>query len=105
MSRKITWLQLEQPEAEAVVIDGVVLVNLWKPTGCQTFRDHANNVFKTHLARMSVIVKRVDTQWDVRVSIGPKITARSARGEGVQMRNASRRTNTWQLEILSQLGQ
>ena len=41
----------EHPPVDALVIDGAVIVNMLKPTGCQTFQDYSSNVFNPFITR------------------------------------------------------
>ena len=76
----------EHPPVDALVIDGAVIVNMLKPTGCQTFQDYSSNVFNPYITRQLSTVQRLDIVWDVYDPDSLKSTTRSHRGKGVRRR-------------------
>ncbi|KAH3710515.1 hypothetical protein DPMN_069999 [Dreissena polymorpha] len=69
-----------------MILDGAVLVNMHKPTGCLTFNDYAENVFVPYWERTSGNINRVDVVWDVYIAHSLKESTRSTRGKGVRRR-------------------
>jgi hypothetical protein len=79
-------VKLEVPEVDAAALDGAVIVNMLKPTGCQSFQDYADFVFKPYLFRQLSCVERLDVVWDVYNVNSLKAATRSQRGNGVRRR-------------------
>ena len=54
-----------KPEADAVILDGAVIVQMLKPTTVCTFDEYFTIVFATYVLRHFEAAKRVDLVWDV----------------------------------------
>ena len=82
--QKLCPAQDDAPDVDVLILDGAAIVNMLKPTACQTFQDYASNIFIKYLENQLRKVKTIDIVWDVYKSDGLKCTTRSKRGKGYQ---------------------
>ena len=69
-----------KPEADAVILDGAVIVQMLKPTTVCTFDEYFTIVFATYVLRHFEAAKRVDLVWDVYKDDSLKKSIREKRG-------------------------
>ena len=73
---------LGKPEADAVILDGSVIVQMIKPTTARTFDEYFTIVFATYVLRHFEAGKRVDLVWDLHKDDSLKKSIREKRGSG-----------------------
>ena len=71
-----------KPSTDVTIIDGPVLVNILKPTGCKTFGDYASSVFVPYMGQQQQHANRVDVVWDQYSDNSLKSQAREKRARG-----------------------
>ena len=71
-----------KPEADAVILDGAVIVQMLKPTTVRTFDEYFTIVFATYVLRHFEVAKRVDLVWDLYKDDSLKKSVREKRGSG-----------------------
>ena len=82
--QKLCPAQNDAPDVDLLILDGVTIVNMMKPTACQTFQDYTSNIFIKYLENQLRKVRRIDIVWDLFKSNSLKCTTRSKRGKGIR---------------------
>ena len=96
--QKLYPAQDDAPDVDVLILDGAAIVNMLKPTACQTFQDYASNIFIKYLESQLRKVRRMDTVWDVYKSNSLKCTTCSKCGKGIRRRveSMTRVPSNWQ---------
>ena len=76
----------KMPEADAILLDGAAIVNMFRPIGLKTFDEYAQKIFVPFLEKQLKMHSRVDVIWDVYIENSLKSQARSERGKGIRRR-------------------
>jgi len=77
---------VKEPPVNALAMDGAVIVNMLKPSGCVTFEDYAEKVFVPYIQSQLVSVQRLDLVFDQYIKGSLKASARAKRGQGMRRR-------------------
>ncbi|CAB3979534.1 Hypothetical predicted protein [Paramuricea clavata] len=72
----------KQPEADVVILDGAVIVQMLQPRTARTFIEYATTVFAPYVLKHLETVRRVDLVWDVYQDDSLKKSLREKRGTG-----------------------
>ena len=84
---KVVECAHETPECDSLVVDGAVIVQIYKPiAGCKTFEDYASLVFLPFIKLMLNQFTRVDIVFDQYLPNSLKASTRVKRGKGVRRR-------------------
>ena len=75
-----------EPDADMVVIDGAVILNMMKPVAAKTFNDYASEFMNYIRKQFRGCVKRVDVVFDTYKQDSLKSATRVKRGKGTRMR-------------------
>ena len=76
--------QRQVPECDCIILDGAVIVNMIRPTGCKTFSDYALQKILPYVEFQLKRVNRVDIVWDTYKEHSLKAHTRTQRGKGVR---------------------
>ncbi|CAB4019733.1 Hypothetical predicted protein, partial [Paramuricea clavata] len=71
-----------QPEADIVILDGAVIVQMLQPRTARTFIEYATTVFAPYVLKHLEMARRVDLVWDVYQDDSLKKSLREKRGTG-----------------------
>jgi hypothetical protein len=82
----VEMAHVKKPPVDALVMDGAVIVNMLKPSGCVTFEDYAEKVFVPYIQSQLVSVQRLDLVFDQYIEGSLKASARAKRGQGMRRR-------------------
>lgn len=87
-----------QPVADAVILDGAVIVQMLQPRTARTFDDYFNTVFKFYVLKHLDMANRVDLVWDVYLEDSLKRSQREKRGSGQRRKvlGTTKIPNDWQ---------
>jgi hypothetical protein len=78
--------ELSNPEADVVVCDGAVVVQMLQPGCARTFDEYKAVIFFPYLQQLLRAVKRLDVVFDTYVTDSLKLTCRDKRGSGIRTR-------------------
>ncbi|CAC5382291.1 unnamed protein product [Mytilus coruscus] len=76
----------ENPDVDAIILDGAVIVNILKPRFCKTFEDYSKQVFLPHINNYLKSCSRLDVIWDEYRQDSLKASTRGKRGKGIRRR-------------------
>ena len=76
--------ETSEPDVDATIIEGSVLVNILKPGNASTFKDYAEDVFFQTIKSESKKVDRIDIVFDTYMEASLKSTSRERRGKGIR---------------------
>ena len=96
--QKLCPAQDDAPDVDVLILDGAAIVNVLKPTACQTFQDYASNIFIKYLENQLRKVRKIHIVCYVYKSDSLKCTTRSKRGKGIRRRveSTTRVLSNWQ---------
>ena len=96
--QKLCPAQDEAPDVDVLILDGAAIINMLKPTACQTFQDYASNIFIKYLENQLRKGRRIDIVWDVYKSDSLKCTTHSKCGKGIRrpVESTTRVPSNWQ---------
>ena len=76
------------PEADATILDGVVVVQMLNPGTSITFQEYGETVFAPYICAQLEKSSRIDLVWDVYLPASLKASTRQKRGKGIRKRVA-----------------
>ncbi|CAC5367122.1 unnamed protein product [Mytilus coruscus] len=76
----------ENPDVDAIILDGAVIVNILKPRFCKTFEDYSKQVFLPHINNYLKSCIRLDVIWDEYRQDSLKTSTPGKRGKGIRRR-------------------
>ena len=72
---------MERPSVDALLLDGVAVVNMLNPGPSKTFMEDSQGVFRLYVKSQLQHVLRVDVVWDIYIADSLKATTRNKRGK------------------------
>ena len=84
--QKLYPSQDDAPGVDVLILDGAAIVNMLKPTECQTFQNYVSNIFIKYLEKQLCRVRRIDIVWDVYKPDSIKCTTCIKQGNGIRKR-------------------
>ena len=82
LSTTVTLQTTHQPTADAVILDGAVIVQMLQPRTIRTFEEYFTAIFAPYIQKQLETAKRVDIVWDVYHDNSLKKSLRLKRGSG-----------------------
>ena len=74
------------PVADALILDGAVVVQMLNPSTSRTFQEYGETVFAPYISAQLQKSTRVDVVWDVYLEASLKASTRLKRGKGTRKR-------------------
>lgn len=77
---------MERPSVDALLFDGVAVVNMLNPGPSKTFMEYSQGVFLPFVKSQLQHVLRVDVVWDIYIADSLKATTRNKKRKGIRRR-------------------
>ena len=91
----------DRPHVEVLLLDGAVVVKLFKPGACKTFQEYGENVFLKYLtSQMHDVSKRLDIVWDEYIHDSLKINDEKQTRERCAKTRGTKQQDSRKLECL-----
>ena len=81
-----TTVDVQEPQVDAILLDGAAVINILKPGVAKTFKEYSELVFLPFIESQLKKASRVDIVWDEYIPDSLKAMTRSKRGKGTRRR-------------------